>query len=248
MMDDVKLIYNRPLVSVITVVFNGESFLEKTIQSVINQSYENIEYIIIDGGSSDGTLDIIRKYEQHIDYWSSEPDGGIYDAMNKGIDLANGEWLNFMNGGDEFYHQSSIAVMFADQEHLNAQIIFGNHQVIYPNDRVRIAKGGKVNNLWKGSQFCHQATFIKAEYHKTAKFNLSTHIAADFEFFYNAWKASVRFHHVDKVIAKYESGGVSDVKRVDAILEFWTIVDKSARVNLYFATKVMIETLKSFLK
>jgi len=92
----------KPLISIITVVFNGEQLLEKTIQSVINQTYDNVEYIIIDGGSTDRTIEIIQKYEHAIDYWISENDKGIYNAMNKGISLATGAWVNFMNGGDIF--------------------------------------------------------------------------------------------------------------------------------------------------
>lgn len=89
-------------ISIITVVYNGISEIEKTIQSVLNQTYPNIEYIIIDGGSTDGTIDIIKKYQGQLAYWVSEPDEGIYYAMNKGIQKATGEWIHFRNCGDYF--------------------------------------------------------------------------------------------------------------------------------------------------
>jgi len=102
-----------PLITVITVVLNGEKALEETIKSVISQTYPNVEYIIIDGGSTDGTLDIIKKYEDYIDYWVSEPDKGIYDAMNKGVDLTTGQWINFINAGDRFYDEDLIEEIFS---------------------------------------------------------------------------------------------------------------------------------------
>ena len=97
---------NNPLISVVTVSYNAVTTIEKTILSVINQNYSNIEYIVIDGGSIDGTVDIIKKYADKITYWVSEPDKGIYDAMNKGIIVATGEWINFMNTGDTFYNEN----------------------------------------------------------------------------------------------------------------------------------------------
>lgn len=95
---------DKPLISIITAVYNGKNELEGTIKSILAQNYDNLEYIIIDGGSKDGTLDIIRRYDEYIDFWISEADAGVYDAMNKGIDFSFGDWLNFINAGDRLLH------------------------------------------------------------------------------------------------------------------------------------------------
>src|SRR5690554_4553164 len=97
-----------PKISIITVVFNGEKVLEKTMKSVFSQNYDNIEYVIIDGGSSDGTLKLIEKHKDRITYWSSEPDRGIYDAMNKGLKNSSGDYVWFLNAGDEIYAADTL--------------------------------------------------------------------------------------------------------------------------------------------
>jgi glycosyltransferase involved in cell wall biosynthesis len=238
----------KPLITIVTVVFNGEKYLEETILSVINQTYDNVEYIIVDGGSTDGTRDIIQKYEHAIDYWVSEKDGGIYDAMNKGIDLASGEWINFMNTGDGFYSDKVLEIVFLDSDFVLYDIVYGNHQVIYPSGRIRLVKAGLIKNLSKGSQFCHQASFVKNIYHKAHKFNSRTKIVADFEFFYNAWKHNAKFKGVDLTVAKFEAGGVSDVHRIDSILGRWVIVDKRLITNIFYIYAICKELLKSQVK
>lgn len=117
-----------PLVTIVTVVFDGESSIEATIQSVINQSYTNFEYIIVDGGSRDGTVDKIREYDNYIDLWISDKDAGIYDAMNKAITLASGEWLNFMNCGDVFTSKEIVAdiVALSQKEDENISVIYSD--------------------------------------------------------------------------------------------------------------------------
>lgn len=234
----------KPLVSIVTVVYNGELFLEKTIQSVIHQTYDNVEYIIIDGASTDGTLDIIRKYEDAIDYWVSEKDMGIYDAMNKGIRLVMGQWINFMNGGDTFYETKSIKKVFDKQDFNSVDIIYGNHHVVYSSGRERIVKAGNLKNLWKGVQFCHQASFVKRHYHKIHNFNQCIKIAADFEFFYNAWKSNAIFKFTNASLVRIEAGGVSDVNRVNSILERWLLVDKSMKIIIFYCLIVIKESYK----
>ncbi|MEM5813475.1 MAG: glycosyltransferase family 2 protein [Candidatus Aenigmatarchaeota archaeon] len=240
-----------PLITVITVVLNGEKYLEQTIQSVINQTYPNVEYIIIDGGSTDGTLDIVKKYEDRIDYWVSEKDRGIYDAMNKGIDLANGKWINFMNSGDWFYDSNVIEKVFYKGYYQRDGVIYGNHNVVYKN-RTKIVKAGKIENIWKGSQFCHQSSFVSAKIQKKNKFNLANRIVADFEFFYNLYKEGIKFIYIDTVMVNYMSGGISDKKRVDSIVGRWKILRKNNKVNnkvnIYYVYILIRETIKILLK
>ena len=150
---------NTPLITVVTVVYNGVEFLEKTILNVLGQDYPNIDYIIIDGGSTDGTLDIIRKYEDKISKWISEPDQGIYDAMNKGIKLATGEWINFMNAGDYFYEKETLYKVFGGSERYDGvDILYGNTEYDYLDFKV-IKKAGSLKNLWKGMQFLSPELF-----------------------------------------------------------------------------------------
>jgi glycosyltransferase involved in cell wall biosynthesis len=134
---DDKAVKAQPLITVITVVFNGAKTLEQTILSVVNQTYKNVEFIIIDGGSTDGTLDIIRKYEYAIDYWVSEPDKGIYDAWNKGLAKASGEWIAFL-GSDDIYLEGAI------DAYANLIIGFRDRPVDYISSRINLIKDNKV--------------------------------------------------------------------------------------------------------
>ena len=119
-------------VTVVTVTYNAAESLEKTILSVLQQNYSNVEYIIIDGGSTDGSVEIIKKYSDKIAYWVSEPDRGIYDAMNKGIRKATGEWINFMNAGDLFFHESTLSSVFSKQNHSLYDIMYSDVMCVYP--------------------------------------------------------------------------------------------------------------------
>ena len=120
----------RPLITVVTVVLNGKKFLEQTIQSVIQQTYDDVEYIVIDGGSTDGTLEIIKKYDHTIDYWVSERDSGIYNGMNKGVALATGDWIGFINADDFFWNERVVERVATSLEKLPSDILIAYSQIM----------------------------------------------------------------------------------------------------------------------
>lgn len=238
-----------PRITVITVVFNGQEYIERTILSVVGQTYPNLEYIIIDGGSTDGTIDIIRKYEDKIAYWQSEKDFGIYDAMNKGLSKANGCWVNFMNAGDVFYTLDTVTEIFAAGRQ-RATVIYGDVEILYP-DLVRTQGSGTPENLWKGMQFCHQSVFIDVAYHKAHPFNIANEISADLAFFYEAYKAKQEFHNCGRVISQVISGGVSDSQRISAILSSMDAIcgkELKLLIRIFYASRVLDSLIRSIVK
>ncbi len=202
---------DKPLVSIVTVVYNGEEYLEQTIESVIGQTYDNVEYIVIDGGSTDGTLDIVRKYEGQIDYWVSEPDGGIYDAMNKGITLSQGKWINFMNAGDLFYQLNSTGLLINTAIETHSDIVFGHTEYIYTENHRKIIFATYFKKKQFGMPFCHQSSLIKVSIHKKYPYNLSYKIGADYDFFFMLNHLEKKYVLVDEVISSFTLGGLSSM-------------------------------------
>lgn len=205
----------QPMVTVITVVFNGLDYVEATLRSVQEQTYPNVEYIVVDGGSTDGTVDVIRRYEEGISHWSSEKDRGIYDAMNKGLAMASGRWVIFMNAGDAFYSPATLEEIFGGEAH-EADIIYGGVQIDYPGFS-RIQQPGVPQRLWQGMQFSHQSVFVDVRRHQERPYNVANRIAADLQFFYESLQAGLRFKRIDRVVSRVSTGGLSEVNRVKAI-------------------------------
>ena len=202
----------KPLVTVITVSLNSEKHIEQTIQSIINQSYDNIEYIIIDGGSTDRTLEIIRKYENDIVYWCNEKDYGIYDAMNKGVFLSNGEYLCFLNSDDFFYSNKSVKhVIPAMKERVD--FIYGD--VCFMGEgfqKVEIAKRNIVLRdllFWNMAHltiFCRKDILIKF-----GGFDLQYKLAADYDFISKCFRdRTLKKVYVNKIIAVFRVVGISN--------------------------------------
>ena len=202
----------KPVVSIITACLNAEDTIEQTIQSVIDQTYPKIEYVIIDGNSTDGTLDIIRKYKDHITKWISEPDTGVYDGMNKGIAHSTGDILYFLNSGDHLYNNGIIEEVvnkFADGDTV---AVYGNVEVVNEHSKKTVVRGTRVthNNLLY-RRVCHQALFVKRElFEEFGDFVASLKYSADHEFIVKAIKKYPdRFLYVNETIARYQDGGMS---------------------------------------
>jgi len=195
--------------SIITINYNNRDGLRRTIESVVNQTCQDFEYIIIDGGSTDGSVEVIKEYADRIDYWVSEPDKGIYNAMNKGILQAHGEYLNFMNSGDCFYDEKVLEHIFP---HLNTDIIIGKYHK--SNESVPwyfLFDEVSMLDLYVGA-FCHQASFIRKKLFTNTNtlYDENLKIVADWNFFlHKLISENASFRNVDIVIVRYDATGIS---------------------------------------
>ena len=253
-----------PKISIITVVYNDAAHIIETMDSVINQSYENIEYILIDGGSSDGTRDIIKsklrelgtlenaprpthispkslylqarhKHKPNFCFkFLSEKDSGIYDAMNKGIDLATGQWCNFMNCGDRFYSHSSIEEIF--RQCLNSNqggvsefaVIYGDTQLVYNEKHAKILYATSTSHKYQHG-FVHQSAFITTSLMRHYKYDTSFKIAGDTDFFAKAYNNGAKFLHFDIIISSFVVEGISSIPSWQRCKEVSRIAAKYSR-------------------
>lgn len=196
--------------SVITINYNNRDGLRKTVESVVNQTCRDFEYIVIDGGSTDGSVDVIKQYADNIDYWVSEPDKGIYNAMNKGIAVAHGEYLNFMNSGDCFYNCNSIAEFVNLQA--NEDIVFGNMVDSNTGKRMGCISSDNITAAdFLNASLPHQASFIhKDAFEKYGLYDEKYKIASDWKFFFCAIVfMSAPIKYVNITFAKYDNEGIS---------------------------------------
>lgn len=199
----------KKLVSIITVSYNAAKTIEQTILSVINQTYDTIEYIIIDGGSTDGTVDIIKKYEDQITYWVSEPDKGIYDAMNKGIAHAKGDIIGIINS-DDWYELDAVEQVV--KHYKEGEIVYHGGLKNYQEDGKTFVTPApdSVERLKRGMVVNHPSMFVNREvYERYGAFSLDYRIAADWDFTLKVYMQGVTFLKIDKILSNFRLGGVS---------------------------------------
>ena len=225
---EVNLQVDTPKVSIITVVFNGEKTLLKTIQSVYNQTYKNIEYIIVDGSSEDGTLKIIEDNRQYIDNFISEPDKGLYDAMNKGLSLATGSYVWFINSGDEIANPEVLSTIFHKLP--LADIYYGNTMIIDNNGEEvgwrRLAPPEQLTwkDFRKGMVISHQSIIVKRSVCK--HYDLNYKFSADFEWVLYALYNSKEIVNTHQTLSRYLDGGLTKKNIVAGLKERFKIMVK----------------------
>jgi glycosyltransferase involved in cell wall biosynthesis len=210
------------------VVFNGAKYLEETILSILKQTYDNVEYIIIDGGSTDGTLDIIKKYEHAIDYWVSEKDNGISDAFNKGVLLSSGDYLNFQGDGDGFYTPFSlekvankidlekdalISGKICRTDELGAKLFISKQQ-----------RSFNTKSLLLRMSIPHQGLFTSKEFFKKyGLFDVNNIYCMDYEHLLRAYSNSPEVIYVNEVIANWRADGLGNGKTLDIFKKYHQI-------------------------
>src|ERR1700743_2328493 len=222
------MIARQPILSVITIVYNNVKDIERTILSVIGQTYHNIEYIVVDGLSTDGTLAVINKYESRIARIISEKDEGIYDAMNKGLAAAKGDYVIFMNSGDEFFDADTVAAVFASAD--DADIYYGETERIDAGGqslgqrRHKAPKKFDWRSFRYGMSVSHQAIYIKRAL--TEPYDRQYQLSADIDWILRIAKKAKTIVNVNRYVAKYLVGGMSKKKHRQSLSERFHIMKK----------------------
>lgn len=218
-------------VSIITIVYNGESLLEGTIQSVINQTYKDIEYIIVDGASKDNTVEILKKYaEKYSIRWVSEPDKGLYDAMNKGLKMATGDFVLFMNAGDHLFSESTLETLAA-QIQPNTDILYGEtmlvnekrHHLGTRTDKTvqRLPEELTWQSMKRGMVVCHQAFLPKRT---IAPQYIENNLAADIDWVIQCLKNAKGVVNTHTIIAEYLVGGISKKRHQQSLKDRYSVL------------------------
>lgn len=237
-----------PKVTVITVVLNAAPVVEKTLISVLAQDYPNLEYLVIDGQSTDGTLGIIEKYSHGITQCISEKDSGIWDAMNKAAKLASGEWLIFMNAGDLFVANDVISRAFSANAWVECDVLYGDTIFAYCENRISV-RAPDIATLRDGVGFSHQSCFVKTALQKGYEFDLNEHVAADYDFFLRLYKAGKVFRRVDVVVSEFLFGGFSNRPPIEVIRMRHRIYNKYySRSNVALYIKIIKQVIKSMVR
>ena len=241
---------NKPLVSIITVAYNADPFIEKTIQSVLSQTYSPIEYIIIDGGSTDNTVNIIKGYSNRIAYWRSEKDNGISDAFNKGLSKATGDIIGIINA-DDWYEKDAVEKVVAKIK--DADVVYSDMQ-LWKNDEKDFVMKGDHQFLTKEMTVSHPSVFIRKEcYTQFGLFDTQYELAMDYDLMLRLKINDRRFLYIPETLANMRWAGLSDKKWLTGCKETLMIKNKyipRKKINhlLYFCKHVLAIAISKTLR
>ncbi|MBR8536808.1 glycosyltransferase [Carboxylicivirga sediminis] len=221
----------KPLISIITIVYNGIDTLKKTIDSIACQDYNGIEYIVVDGRSNDGTIDLIKANQSIISKWVSESDEGLYDAMNKGLDMASGDYVWFINSGDEIYHRYTISQMVDGFGDVFPDVVYGDTVMIDAEGSEIGERRLKppVNLSWEdfrnGMLVSHQSILVSTKI--AAKYNIKYRFSADYEWCLKALKAANSVHNSNQILSRFLDGGLTKQNIVPGLKERFDIMRRN---------------------
>ena len=205
----------KPLFSIVTVSFNSQETILDTFNSIRNQDYKNIEYIVVDGGSKDKTLEIINENNDIISNWVSEPDKGIYDAMNKGIKMSTGEFVAILNSDDVYYDNNVVSKVVNHFTENNCDIVYGNLNYVEQYNLEKIVRKWRCNEykevFLKGWHPAHPSFFVRKKLYENFGFDLDFKIAADFEIMFRFMEIhKMNSSYLNQVLVKMRTGGESN--------------------------------------
>ncbi len=232
-MPNIHPAHPHPRFSIVTVTYNAENVLNDTIQSIVTQTYRNVEYIIVDGGSTDGTMHIVDRYRPMISIVVSEPDNGLYDAMNKGIALATGDYICFLNAGDAFHEDDTLQRMVHSLRGMELpDVIYGDTDIVDAEGHFlhkrRLSPPKKLT--WKsfenGMLVCHQAFFARTKLAKATPYDLTYRFSADFDWCVRILKQAAVTHHTHLTLIDYLNEGMTTENHQASLRERFRIMSK----------------------
>lgn len=240
----------NPFFTIITISYNKADEIERTIKSIVGQTCKDYEYILVDGKSTDTTMNIVEKYQNHFTKIVSEKDHGIYDAMNKGLGLASGRYIVYINAGDEFYNERTLETVKALQNEEGC--IYGSAKIVYGKKFLINKTTLDKNNLAKGKMLCHQSLYVKRDLLNELKgFNQSYKIAGDFDLCCRLILTNPRILHIDSCLSTFYKGGASanfEVNRKEIfniIRKYFSLFDS---INFYIKNNIIDNTRRKVLQ
>lgn len=221
---------NAPKVSIITVCLNSKKTIEQTIRSVLAQTYKNIEYLILDGKSTDGTVDIIKKYSGKIARWMSRPDGGLYSAMNQGISMSTGEIIGIINS-DDFYTPDAVEKVVKLFCESDADLVYGDEMLVFKDGDIKKRESGDLTSLVYKMCISHPATFVKKDMYITfGMFNERYRIAADYELILRLRANGAVMKKCPEILVYFRVGGLSHTHTIEC-------AEETKQISLMYLSK-----------